>query len=69
VSRLRIGLIGCGFIGRFHSRALLGLIRGGLVEAEYAAVCDSVEARARSFAEIANVPTVTRHSTSKPRPT
>ena len=52
---LRIGLIGCGFIGRFHSRALIGLIRGGLVEAEYAAVCDSVEARARSFAEIADV--------------
>ena len=59
MSPLRVGLIGCGFIGRFHSRALRGLIRRGLVDAEYAAVCDVVEERARSFAEIAEVPTVT----------
>lgn len=59
MSPLRVGLIGCGFIGRFHSRALRGLIRSGLVDVEYAAVCDVVEERARSFAEIAEVPTVT----------
>ncbi len=59
MSPLRVGLIGCGFIGRFHSRALRGLIRSGLVDAQYAAVCDIVEERARSFAEIAGVPTVT----------
>ncbi len=59
MSSLRVGLIGCGFIGRFHSRALSGLIHHGLVDAEYAAVCDAVEERARSFAETAGVPIVT----------
>lgn len=56
---LRIGLIGCGLIGRFHSRAIRGLIRLGLVDARYAAVCDLKEERARSFAEAAGVPRVT----------
>src|SRR3990172_5578453 len=51
----RIGLIGCGFIGRFHARAFRGLIRRGLIDAEYVAVCDHDEERARSFAEIADV--------------
>lgn len=60
---LRIGLIGCGFIGRFHSRALRGLTRSGLVDAVYAAVCDTNEERARSFAEIAAVPLVTTDAT------
>src|SRR3990172_10497849 len=56
---LRVGLIGCGLIGRFHSRAIRGLIRLGLVDARYAAVCDLDEGRARSFAEAAGVPRVT----------
>ncbi len=56
---LRVGLIGCGFIGRFHSHALRAIIHRGLLEVEYAAVCDVVEERTRSFAEIADVPTVT----------
>ncbi|MBI2913005.1 MAG: Gfo/Idh/MocA family oxidoreductase [Chloroflexi bacterium] len=56
---LRIGLIGCGLIGRFHSRAIRGLIRLGLVDVRYAAVCDLDETRARSFAEAAGVPWVT----------
>ncbi len=55
----RIGLVGCGFIGRFHSRAIRGLIRLGLVNAEYAAVCDTVPKRARSFSELTAVPQVT----------
>ena len=55
----RIGLIGCGFIGRFHARAFRGLIRRGLIDAEYVAVCDLDEGRARAFAEIADVPFVT----------
>ena len=59
MSPLRVGLIGCGFIGRFHSRALRGLIRRNLVDVEYAAVCDVSEERARSFAEAAGVPNVT----------
>jgi predicted dehydrogenase len=53
-----IALIGCGFIGRFHSIAIRGLIRQGLVDAQYAAVCDVDERRARSFADTAGVPTV-----------
>lgn len=59
MAALNVALIGCGFIGRFHSRALRGLIRLGLVDAAYAAVCDLDEGRARSFAEIAGVPWVT----------
>src|SRR3989442_5306145 len=51
VARLNIGLIGCGFIGRFHSIAIRYLIKQGLIDARYAAVCDLDEARARSFAE------------------
>jgi len=56
---LSIGLIGCGLIGRFHSTAIRRLIRHGLVDARYAAVCDLDEKRARSFAEAAGVPRVT----------
>jgi len=59
VARLHIGLIGCGFIGRFHSRAIRGLIRLGLIDARYVAVCDRIEERARTFAETAEVPTAT----------
>ncbi len=56
---VRVGLIGCGLIGRFHSRAIRGLIRLSLVDAQYAAVCDLDESRARSFAQAAGVPWVT----------
>jgi predicted dehydrogenase len=54
-----VGLIGCGFIGRFHSTAIRGLIRLGLVDVNYAAVCDLDEDRARGFADAANVPLTT----------
>ncbi|HLB26624.1 MAG TPA: Gfo/Idh/MocA family oxidoreductase [Dehalococcoidia bacterium] len=60
---LRIGLIGCGFIGRFHARAFRGVIRRGLIDARYVAVCDRNEERARAFAEIADVPFVTTQAT------
>jgi len=52
----RIGVIGAGFIGRFHARGIHGLIRLGLVDAEYVAVCDRVPERAEEFARIASVP-------------
>ncbi len=55
MKQLRIGLIGCGFIGRFHSAAIRNLIRLGLVDAEYAAVCDRDQARAQAFAATAGV--------------
>ncbi len=56
---LNVALIGCGFIGRYHSYALRNLTRLGLLDARYAAVCDRDEARARSFAEAAGVPWIT----------
>ena len=56
---LGIGLIGCGFIGRFHSAAIRDLGRRGLLDIRHAAVCDLDETRARSFAEITGAPLVT----------
>jgi predicted dehydrogenase len=58
-SSIGIGLIGCGFIGRFHSIAIRSLIKQGLIEAEYRAVCDLDLSRAQSFADVAGVPVVT----------
>jgi len=52
-----VGLIGCGFIGRFHSRNLRGALRSELVPGEYAALCDREIARAESFAAITGVRT------------
>ncbi len=51
----RVGIIGAGLIGRFHARGIHGLIRGGLVDARYVAVCDRVEERAREFAGLAGL--------------
>jgi len=59
VTRLGIGLIGCGFIGRFHSTGIRAAIRRGLVDAEYVAVCDEDISRARSFAEITGARLIT----------
>ena len=56
---LNVGLIGCGLRGRFHSRAIRAMIRLGLVDARYVAVCDEDESRARSFADIIDCPVVT----------
>ncbi|GIW13069.1 MAG: inositol 2-dehydrogenase [Tepidiforma sp.] len=54
-----VGLIGCGHIGRFHSRNLRGAIRSGVVEARYAAVCDRDRSRAEAFAAITGAELVT----------
>ena len=54
-----VGLIGCGHIGRFHSRNLRGSIRSELVAGQYAAVCDRELARAESFAAITGATTIT----------
>ncbi len=59
MTSLGIGLIGCGFIGRFHSIALRSLIKQGLVDATYAAVCDTDKSRAESFAEVTGARLVT----------
>jgi predicted dehydrogenase len=47
-----VGLIGCGHIGRFHSRNLRASIRSELLAADYVAVCDSIRERAEEFARI-----------------
>jgi predicted dehydrogenase len=49
---LRVGLIGCGFIGRFHSTAIRAIASRGLLDVEYVAVCDENAERARSFADV-----------------
>ena len=49
----RVGLIGCGLIGTFHSRSIHGVIKRGLVDARYVAVCDRIEERAQEFARLA----------------
>lgn len=49
---LNVGLIGCGHIGRFHSTAIRAIVRRGLLDVRYAAVCDEDPGRAESFAEI-----------------
>lgn len=53
--RPQVGIIGAGFIGRFHARGIHGLVRLGLVDARYVAVCDRVEERAREFARLADL--------------
>jgi predicted dehydrogenase len=49
---VRVGLIGCGFIGRFHSTAIRSIASRQLLDVEYLAVCDLDEGRARSFADV-----------------
>jgi len=57
-----VGLIGCGHIGRFHSRNIRGSFRSELVPGEYAAVCDRDLDRAGSFAAITGSRTVANDS-------
>ncbi len=53
--RPHVGLIGAGLIGRFHSRGIHGVIKLGLADADYVAVCDREIERAQSFASVANL--------------
>jgi predicted dehydrogenase len=57
--RPSVGLIGAGNIGRFHSRGLYNIMRSGLVDATYVAVCDRQYDRAEEFARLAHVDVVT----------
>ncbi len=57
-----VGLIGCGHIGRFHSRNLRGSFRSELVPGEYVAVCDREVERAQSFAAVTGATTVSGDS-------
>lgn len=48
---IRVGIVGCGFIGMVHSFALRALVRAGLVDAVVAATCDVDAERAARLAE------------------
>lgn len=56
---LKVGLIGCGHIGTFHSRNIKDVQSRGMVDIEYDAVCDADIARAERFATIAGCSLVT----------
>ena len=49
---VNVGIIGCGWIGGVHSRALRALIRAGVVDAEVVAACDVDADRAGAFAQV-----------------
>ena len=52
---LGIGLIGCGFIGKFHARNIRDIARSGAnaapLDVDYYAACDRDRTRAAAFAE------------------
>jgi predicted dehydrogenase len=49
---LRVGLIGCGWIGRFHSTGIRAIERRRALDIEYRGVADIDPARTKSFSEI-----------------
>jgi len=56
---LKIGLIGCGHIAKFHARNLRDAINRHGIPATYHATCDRDRARAEAFAEIGGCDLVT----------
>jgi len=50
MNKLRIGLIGAGFIGVAHANAIETILSERLVPAEFVAVCDIDEERAQMIA-------------------
>ncbi len=48
---LRVGLVGCGFIGNVHSWALWALRKTGVVDLSVVAVCDADAERASALAK------------------
>lgn len=53
-----VGLIGCGFIGRFHSRNINSVARSELIPVNYRGVADRVIERAEVFASLTRSPLV-----------
>jgi predicted dehydrogenase len=47
---LRVGIIGCGWIGGVHSRSLKAVIEAGLIDAKVVGACDPHLERAEAFA-------------------
>jgi predicted dehydrogenase len=56
---LKVGLIGCGHIARFHSRNIRDVQNRGLLDIDYHAVCDRDIARAEAFGQLAGCALVT----------
>ncbi|MCL4414481.1 MAG: Gfo/Idh/MocA family oxidoreductase [Actinobacteria bacterium] len=52
MSTIKVGILGCGFIGTVHAFALQALVAGGLVDAEVVAFGDSDPVKARGLAEL-----------------
>ncbi|GAB4330411.1 MAG: Gfo/Idh/MocA family oxidoreductase [Candidatus Abyssubacteria bacterium] len=49
--RIRIGLVGAGFIGVAHANAIEAIVKNEFVAADFQAVCDTDVERARAIAE------------------
>lgn len=49
---IRIGLLGCGFIGIAHAVSLSALVKSGLVDADVVAVCDPDRSKSERVAEL-----------------
>ncbi len=49
---VRVGMIGCGNIGGFHSRNLRNLVRSNALPLQFTAVCDRKQERADEFARL-----------------
>lgn len=50
MGEVNVGLVGAGLIGGFHSRAIRGVFKMGLVKGRYVAVGDVIAKRAEMFA-------------------
>ncbi len=51
MEKLRVGLIGAGFVGVAHANAIETIIGEGLASAEFRAVCDTNAERAKAIAQ------------------
>ena len=56
---LKIGMIGCGHIAKFHARNIRDAISRHGIDADYHAVCDLDVGRAERFAQIGGCALVT----------
>ncbi|MBX3707618.1 MAG: Gfo/Idh/MocA family oxidoreductase [Pseudomonadales bacterium] len=61
---LKVGLIGCGHIARFHARNIRDVQSRGLVDIDYHAVCDRDLSRAEAFAALGGCAVVTDDPTT-----
>ncbi len=57
--RPRIGVIGAGFIGAFHGKAIHYCLKNGLIDGDFIGVCDTDAERRESYARAAGLGFVT----------